>query len=311
MDTKKTIDNSIIISEEKEVYDAVLLEQDEDIIKIYFEQIKNIPLLNDSEMKVLCEAVKSGDKKAKTKIIESNLRLVVSIAKGYLNCGLSFEDLIQEGNIGLMKSIEKYDISKGYRFSTYATWWIKQSILRALDDQSRTIRIANNAINRLKIINKTEPEFFKQNGREPSMEELSEILAIPLNKIEELKTIPMETLSLDARLGDEQTEPLINFIEDKENMEDNIMKKIDFQDLLTSLENNLSSREMQILMHRYGLVDDNPKTLDQISKIIGVTRERVRQIEIKALHKSKEIIENNQKDNNKNRYFVYKNIMKK
>ena len=189
--------------------------------------------------------------------------------------------------------------------------WIKQSILRALDDQSRTIRIANNAINRLKIINKTEPEFFKQNGREPSMEELSEILAIPLNKIEELKTIPMETLSLDARLGDEQTEPLINFIEDKENMEDNIMKKIDFQDLLTSLENNLSSREMQILMHRYGLVDDNPKTLDQISKIIGVTRERVRQIEIKALHKSKEIIENNQKDNNKNRYFVYKNIMKK
>lgn len=302
---RKYILDNINSENNEELYEFEYLEHQEDIIKIYFEEVKKIPLLNDKELADLCEQVKLGDKNAKVKIIKSNLRLVISIAKCYIGFGLSFEDLIQEGNIGLMKAVEKYDISKGYRFSTYATCWIKNSISRALNSKSRTIRIAESILDIIKLINKEELKFFQQKGREPSIDELAQIIDLPLTKIEEAKSIPVEMLSLDVNVNEERSESLINFIKDEENVEDIVIKKIEYQNLFSIMKETLTERELKILIHRFGLDGFEPKTLKEISIIMGITDERVRQVEANALHKLNQRLTKKSKSK-KNRRFIYK-----
>ena len=258
----------------------------EDTIKYYLKIIGQHSLLTKEEEKELAKKIDQGDFGARQKLIESNLRLVVSIAKRYLNNGLSFEDLIQEGNIGLMKAVGKFDVSKGYRFSTYATWWIRQGITRAIAGQSRTIRIPvhmNETINKMK---RFESDFNREFSKEPSYEEIANALEVSVENVRQYKKVNQDVISLDIPVGEEKDIPLSEFIADVEyNMEEEILNKIGMEDLFVLMKKVLNEREEEVLVLRLGLKDGNQRTLEFIGLKFGLTRERIRQIEAGALRK--------------------------
>lgn len=258
----------------------------DDPVKLYLKEIGNYPLLSVEEEVILAKRIAEGDEVAKERLTESNLRLVVSIAKRYVGRGLSFLDLIQEGNLGLIKAVDKFDYSKGYKFSTYATWWIRQAITRSIADQSRTIRIP---VHMSEIINKAyriARGLLQELGREPTEEELAAEMKLPVEKVREILKVSADPISLDTPIGEEDDSHLGDFIKD-----DTIMGPEDaaaytmLQDQIMKLLDTLSERERRVLVLRFGLQDGRTRTLEEVGKEFKVTRERIRQIEAKALRK--------------------------
>jgi RNA polymerase primary sigma factor len=258
----------------------------DDPVKLYLKEIGTYPLLTIEDEINLAKRIENGDEYAKKQLAESNLRLVVSIAKRYVGRGLSFLDLIQEGNLGLIKAVDKFDYTKGYKFSTYATWWIRQSITRSIADQSRTIRIP---VHMSEVINKTyrvSRNLLQELGREPTEQELSKALDMPIEKVREILKVSADPISLDTPIGEEDDSHLGDFIKD-----DSIVGPEDaaayamLQDQISKLLNTLTEREQRVLTLRFGLDDGRTRTLEEVGKEFNVTRERIRQIEAKALRK--------------------------
>ena len=258
----------------------------DDPVKQYLKEIGGYPLLTVNEEITLAKKIESGDAHAKQLLAESNLRLVVSIAKRYVGRGLSFLDLIQEGNLGLIKAVDKFDYNKGYKFSTYATWWIRQAITRSIADQSRTIRIP---VHMSEVINKTyrvSRNLLQELGREPTEKELSEAMGLPIEKVREILKVSADPISLDTPIGEEDDSHLGDFIKD-----DTIMGPEEaasyavLQDQISKLLDTLTEREQRVLILRFGLKDGRSRTLEEVGREFNVTRERIRQIEAKALRK--------------------------
>lgn len=281
--------SGIEVEEEKVEIDIkeIDVKVSDDTVKDYLKQIGKFELLSPEEEQELGKRILKGDEKAKKDLINSNLRLVVSIAKRYINKGISFEDLLQEGNLGLIKAVEKFNIEKGFKFSTYATWWIRQAISRSIADHSRTIRIpvhANEVINSMK---KFENKFVFENGIEPTDKEISESLGYSLEKIREYKKAAQDVISLETPVGvgEDHESTLMEFIADEVNIEDNVMNKLTFERIHKVVESRLTEREAKIIMFRFGLIDGRVWTLEEVGEVFQVTRERIRQIEAKALRK--------------------------
>ena len=266
-----------------EMYDNTSLK---DPIKMYLREIGKIPLLTPSQERDLARRAQLGDKKSREKLITANLRLVVSIAKRYVGRGLPFLDLIQEGNIGLLKAVEKFDWRKGYKFSTYATWWIRQAITRAIADQARTIRIPVHMVETINKLNKIVNEYYREHGRQPTIEELAKLMDKPPEKIEEIMEAAKEITSLEAPIGDDDGSTVGESVPDesvkspiKEAMRTLIKEEVE------RILDTLGPREAMVLKMRYGLLDGKAKTLEEVGQYFNVTRERIRQIEVKALRK--------------------------
>ncbi len=273
----------LLEEESPEVYDSTSVK---DSIKMYLKEIGKIPLLTPSQERELARRAQMGDKKAREKLITANLRLVVSIAKRYIGRGLPFLDLIQEGNIGLLKAVEKFDWRKGYKFSTYATWWIRQAITRAIADQARTIRIPVHMVETINKLNRLIREYYQEHGEQPSTEELAKMMGKPVEKIEEILEAAKETISLEAPIGEDEDSTIGDFVADdsipstkKEAMRMLIREEVE------KVLRTLNPREAMVLKMRYGLLDGKAKTLEEVGQYFNVTRERIRQIEVKALRK--------------------------
>ena len=258
----------------------------EDPVRMYLKEIGKVPLLSAEEEIELAKRMEQGDEAAKKRLAEANLRLVVSIAKRYVGRGMLFLDLIQEGNLGLIKAVEKFDYRKGYKFSTYATWWIRQAITRAIADQARTIRIPVHMVETINRLIRTSRQMVQELGREPTPEELAKKLDMPVERVREIKKISQDPVSLETPIGEEEDSHLGDFIQD-----DNVMVPADqatftllHEQLMESLE-TLTEREQQVLRLRFGLDDGRPRTLEEVGRVFHVTRERIRQIEAKALRK--------------------------
>ena len=250
----------------------------DDSVRMYLREIGKVPLLTLDEETSLAKRIDQGDEEAKRKLTEANLRLVVSIAKKYTGRGMSFLDLIQEGNIGLIRAVEKFDYHKGYKFSTYATWWIRQAITRAIADQGRTIRI-----NRLV---KTNRQLLQELGREPTLNELAEAMEMPVERVAEIIKIAPEPLSLETPIGEEEDSHLGDFIEDQEALSPaDAASNMILREQIENVLSELTEREREVLKLRFGLADGSPHTLEEVGSIFKVTRERIRQIEAKALKK--------------------------
>lgn len=257
-----------------------------DPVKIYLQEIGRIPLLSVDEEMELGKKIQEGDEDAKKRLSESNLRLVVSIAKRYTGRGMLLLDLIQEGNLGLMRAVERFDYTKGFKFSTYATWWIRQSIARALSDQGRTIRIPVHLTEKINKLSQVSRVFFVNNGREPTEAELAELMNLPEEKILELKDISQDTVSLDMPVGEEEDCSLGDFLEDDAAQTPlEIVSASMMRQKLCKVLGTLTPREERVMRLRYGIDDGTPKTLEEVGLIFNVTRERIRQIEAKALRK--------------------------
>ena len=258
----------------------------DDPVKQYLKEIGNYPLLSITEEIELAKKIENGDEHAKKILAESNLRLVVSIAKRYVGRGLSFLDLIQEGNLGLIKAVDKFDYNKGYKFSTYATWWIHQAITRSIADQSRTIRIP---VHMSEVINKTyrvSRTLLQELGREPTEQELSVALDMPIERVREILKISADPISLDTPIGEEDDSHLGDFIKDERILgPEEAASYAVLQDQISTLLDTLTERERRVLMLRFGLKDGKSRTLEEVGKEFNVTRERIRQIEAKALRK--------------------------
>ncbi len=264
---------------------AEALDVDEPI-KMYLREIGQIPLLNYEEEIELAQKVLEGDDDAKQKLIESNLRLVVSIAKKHTNRGLKMLDLIQEGNMGLMKAVEKFEYEKGFKFSTYATWWIRQAITRAIADQGRTIRIPVHMIETINKIKKESRIILQETGKEPTAEELSKKLELPVDKVKDILEMNQDPISLETPVGSEEDSELGDFVEDDKFLNPyDATTRVLLKEQLDEVLKTLNEREEKVLRYRYGLDDGSPKTLEEVGKIFNVTRERIRQIEVKALRK--------------------------
>lgn len=262
------------------------VEVDDDAIKIYLKDIGRYQLLTAEKEVILAEQIEAGDVGAKKILAQSNLRLVVSIAKRHRGRGLHFLDLINEGNMGLMKAIEKFDHRRGYKFSTYATWWIRQAITRAIADQAKLIRVPvhmNDTINRLK---RTIKELTQQLGREPTVQELAKKMELTEEKVIEIKRIAQDPISMDAKIGDEDDSSLSDFVQDDNSPTPSQSSKAKhLDDALNQVLESLSEKEAMVLKLRYGLDGEETKTLEEVGKMFSVTRERIRQIEAKALRK--------------------------
>ena len=255
-------------------------------IKMYLREIGQIPLLSYDEEIEYAQRVLKGDEEAKQKLIESNLRLVVSIAKKHTNRGLKMLDLIQEGNMGLMKAVEKFEYEKGFKFSTYATWWIRQAITRAIADQGRTIRIPVHMIETINKIKKESRIILQETGKEPTAEELAKKLEIPVDKVKNILEMNQDPISLETPVGSEEDSELGDFVEDQKTTSPyEATNRAILREELDAVLKTLSPREEKVLRYRYGLDDSSPKTLEEVGKIFNVTRERIRQIEVKALRK--------------------------
>ena len=255
-------------------------------IKMYLREIGQIPLLSYEEEIDYAQRVLNGEEEAKQKLIESNLRLVVSIAKKHTNRGLKMLDLIQEGNMGLMKAVEKFEYEKGFKFSTYATWWIRQAITRAIADQGRTIRIPVHMIETITKIKKESRIILQETGKEPTAEELADKLELPVEKVKSILEMNQDPISLETPVGSEEDSELGDFVEDDKfaNPYD-ATTRILLKEQLDEVLKTLNEREEMVLRYRYGLDDGSQKTLEEVGKIFNVTRERIRQIEVKALRK--------------------------
>lgn len=258
----------------------------QDPVKMYLKDIGKVPLLSAEEEIELAKRMEAGDEAAKKKLAESNLRLVVSIAKRYVGRGMLFLDLIQEGNLGLLKAVEKFDYRKGYKFSTYATWWIRQAITRAIADQARTIRIPVHMVETINKVTRVSRDLLQKLGREPLPEEVGEVMGLPKERVQEIMKIAQEPVSLETPIGEEEDSHLGDFIQD-----DNVEVPADaatytlLHEQLMEVLSTLTEREQKVLRLRFGLDDGRPRTLEEVGRQFNVTRERIRQIEAKALRK--------------------------
>jgi RNA polymerase primary sigma factor len=268
------------------VEDSDIPNLSDDSVRMYLREIGRIPLLTAVEEIKLAKRVAAGDALAKKQLIEANLRLVVSIGKKYIGRGLGLLDLIQEGNTGLIRAVEKFDYTKGYKFSTYATWWIRQAITRAIADQARTIRIPVHMIETINKLIRTQRQLLQELGREPSPAEIAAEMGLEEDKVNHIIKISQETVSLEAPVGDEQDSQLSDFLEDKDSKtpEEAAMYQL-MKGQIGDMLGELSPREQKILKMRFGLVDGRAHTLEEVGQEFGVTRERIRQIEAKALKK--------------------------
>lgn len=255
-------------------------------IKIYMREMGQFSMLSADEEIKLANRIAEGDQSAKNELVEANLRLVVSLARHYQGCGLSYQDLIQEGNIGLIKAAEKFDVSKGFRFSTYASWWIKQALSRAIADQSRTIRIPVHMTENINKFKKTERELLSQLNREPKIKEIADAMGISEKQAKEIQSYIVEPTSLDIQVGDDDDTTIGSFIEDTHfiNPESAYIKESN-GDVINAVLDTLSDREANILRLRFGIGGKKAMTLEEVGKEYGLTRERIRQIEAKALRK--------------------------
>lgn len=255
-------------------------------IKIYMREMGQFSMLSADEEVELANRIAEGDQSAKNELVEANLRLVVSLARHYQGCGLSYQDLIQEGNIGLIKAAEKFDVSKGFRFSTYASWWIKQALSRAIADQSRTIRIPVHMTENINKFKKTERELLSQLNREPKIKEIADAMGISEKQAKEIQSYIVEPTSLDIQVGDDDDTTIGSFIEDTHfvNPESAYIKESN-GDVVNAVLDTLSDREANILRLRFGIGGKKAMTLEEVGKEYGLTRERIRQIEAKALRK--------------------------
>ncbi len=258
----------------------------DDSVKLYLQQLTKLSLATHDQEKEFAKRILEGDPEAREALVTANLRLVVSIAKKYTNRGLLFLDLIQEGNLGLLRSIEKFDYTMGYKFSTYSTWWIRQAITRAIAEQSRVIRIPVHIMELVNKVRRQISNFVQQNGREPTAEELAEKTDLPIEKIKEVQKLTQEPVSLEVTVGDKEDTVLENYISNEgavspeEAVIDNLLR-----DQISKVLETLSEREQTVIKLRFGLEDGIPRSLEEIGRIMGVTRERVRQIEEKSLKK--------------------------
>lgn len=258
----------------------------EDPVRMYLKEIGKVPLLSSEEEIELAKRMEMGDENAKKRLAEANLRLVVSIAKRYVGRGMQFLDLIQEGNLGLIKAVEKYDYSKGFKFSTYATWWIRQAITRSIADQARTIRIPVHMVETINRLVRTSRQLLQELGREPYPEEVAEKLDMPVERVREIMKISQDPVSLETPIGEEEDSHLGDFIQDE-----HVQVPVDaatftlLHEQLMEVLDTLTDREQKVLRLRFGLDDGRPRTLEEVGKEFNVTRERIRQIEAKALRK--------------------------
>ena len=285
-------DEELLLSDEDEV-DMENLDSSipdgisiEDPVRMYLKEIGKVPLLSAEEEIELAKRMENGDQEAKKRLAEANLRLVVSIAKRYVGRGMLFLDLIQEGNLGLIKAVEKFDYRKGYKFSTYATWWIRQAITRAIADQARTIRIPVHMVETINKLIRVSRQLLQELGREPTPEEISEEMGMPVDRVREILKISQEPVSLETPIGEEEDSHLGDFIQD-----DNVPVPAEaasftlLREQLVEVLGTLTEREQKVLRLRFGLDDGRARTLEEVGKEFNVTRERIRQIEAKALRK--------------------------
>ena len=286
------VEDDIILSDEDDidiekidlsVPDGIGLE---DPVRMYLKEIGKVPLLSAEEEIEYAQRMEEGDEEAKKRLAEANLRLVVSIAKRYVGRGMQFLDLIQEGNLGLIKAVEKFDYRKGYKFSTYATWWIRQAITRAIADQARTIRIPVHMVETINKLVRVQRQLLQELGREPSSEEIAETMDIPVERVREIQKISQEPVSLETPIGEEEDSHLGDFIQD-----DNVPVPAEaaastlLKEQLVEVLGTLTEREQKVLRLRFGMDDGRARTLEEVGKEFNVTRERIRQIEAKALRK--------------------------
>jgi len=258
----------------------------DDPVKIYLKEIGRVPLLSSEEEIELAQRMATGDPYARKRLSEANLRLVVSIAKKYVGRGMQFLDLIQEGNLGLIKAVEKFDYTKGFKFSTYATWWIRQAITRAIADQARTIRIPVHMVETINKVKKANSQLLHTNGREPTPDEIAAFLDMPVDKVREILRVAQEPVSLETPIGEEEDSHLGDFIPDDDALAPADAASMSLlKEQLSDVLKTLTPREEKVLSLRFGLEDGNPKTLEEVGKEFNVTRERIRQIEAKALRK--------------------------
>ena len=258
----------------------------DDPVKVYLKEIGRVPLLTPEEEVEMAERMAKGDPAARKRLSEANLRLVVSIAKRYVGRGMQFLDLIQEGNLGLIKAVEKFDHTKGFKFSTYATWWIRQAITRAIADQARTIRIPVHMVETINKLIRVSRQLLQENGHDPTAEEIAEELDMPIDKVREIMRVAQEPVSLETPIGEEEDSHLGDFIEDSDapapaDAASHTLLKEQLEDVLSTL----TPREKKVLELRFGLEDGRNRTLEEVGKEFNVTRERIRQIEAKALRK--------------------------
>lgn len=258
----------------------------DDPVKMYLKDIGKVPLLSGEEEARLAQLMQEGDEDAKQKLSEANLRLVVSIAKRYVGRGMQFLDLIQEGNLGLMKAVDKFDYTKGFKFSTYATWWIRQAITRAIADQARTIRIPVHMVETINRQVRVSRSLLQQLGREPTPEEIANEMGVPEEKVIEIQKIAQDPVSLETPIGEEEDSHLVDFIEDDKTVApSDVAAYAVLKEQMLSVLHKLTPREEMVLRLRYGIDDGRPRTLEEVGKEFNVTRERIRQIEAKALRK--------------------------
>ena len=298
MGTEDELDPDLFIEEEMELDEEEEIDVEhldlsvpegvslEDPVRMYLKEIGKIPLLGMEDEGELAKKMELGDPEARKRLAESNLRLVVSIAKRYVGRGMQFLDLIQEGNLGLIKAVEKFDYTKGYKFSTYATWWIRQAITRAIADQARTIRIPVHMVETINRLVRTSRQLLQELGREPTTEEIAARLDLPVERVSEIMKMSQEPVSLETPIGEEEDSHLGDFIQD-----DNVLVPQDaaaftlLHEQLMEVLLTLTEREQKVLRLRFGLDDGRPRTLEEVGKQFNVTRERIRQIEAKALRK--------------------------